>query len=367
MNMNATFEPNFAVPPGDTLAETLETLGMTQAELAERMGRPLKTINEIVAAKAMITADTALQLEKVLGVPASFWTNHERIYRDTLARRRETDELTQQLGWLKTMPVKELVRVGWIEAAAEPVAQLRIVLRFFGVAGVEEWRALWESPHAIFRKSPAFSSNRPATAAWLRQGEVKAQKSDCAPFDETRFTEALAQLRTFTTKDPEEFVPALHELCAVAGVAVVVVPPLAGVRAYGATRWLHSTKALIQLSLRGKTDDHLWFTFFHEAGHVLKHGKRAVFVEDGDAEAATRDPREAEADTFACDLLIPPAEYERFRALGDYSVAAIRQFAGRIRIAPGVVAGRLQHDRKVPFSRANQLKRRFGNNLSAGA
>jgi len=83
----------FAMPPGETLAETLEALGMAQAELAERMGRPLKTINEIVAGKAMITADTVLQLEKVLGVPASFWTNRERLYRDTLARRRETGEL----------------------------------------------------------------------------------------------------------------------------------------------------------------------------------------------------------------------------------------------------------------------------------
>jgi len=225
---------------------------MTQAELAERMGRPLKTINEIVAGKAAITSDTALQLEKVLGVPASFWTNHERIFRDTLARHRETDELEQQLDWLKTMPVKELVRAGWIVAAAEPVDQLRIVLGFFGVAGVDEWRALWESPDAIFRKSPAFTANRPATAAWLRQGELVAQKINCASFDETRFTEALVQLRNFTAKDPEKFVPALRERCASTGVAVVIVPPLSGVRAYGATRWLHSTKALVQLSLRGR-------------------------------------------------------------------------------------------------------------------
>jgi HTH-type transcriptional regulator / antitoxin HigA len=357
--MNTVFEPNFAVPPGETLAETLETLGMTQAELAERMGRPIKTINEIVSAKAMITSDTALQLEKVLGVPASFWTNHERIYRDTLARRRETNELARQLGWLKTMPVKDLIRAGWIEAAAEPVAQLRAVLRFFGVAGVEEWQTLWDSPEAIFRKSPAFTANRPATSAWLRQGEIEAQKLNCAPFDETGFVEVLQQMRSFTAHNPDVFVPALHERCGSAGVAVVIVPPLPGVRAYGATRWIHSTKALIQLSLRGKTDDHLWFTFFHEAGHVLKHGKRAVFVEDGDERAAARDPREAEADAFACDLLISPVDYERFCANGDFSVAGIRRFADRIGIAAGIVAGRLQHDGKIPFSRANQLKRRL--------
>src|SRR5262245_27598836 len=211
--MNTTFEPNYAVPPGETLAETLETLGMTQAELAERMGRPLKTINEIVAGKAAITSDTALQLEKVLGVSASFWTNHERIYRDTLARQRETNELEQQLGWLRSMPVKDLVRAGWIEFAAEPVAQLRIVLSFFGVAGVDECRTLWESPDAIYRKSPAFTANRPATAAWLRQGEIEAQKINSSPFDEARFSDALTQLRGLTTKTPDEFIPALRDQC----------------------------------------------------------------------------------------------------------------------------------------------------------
>lgn len=364
MNMNTTFEPNFAVPPGETLAETLEALGMTQAELAERMGRPLKTINEIVAGKAMVTADTALQLEKVLGVAASFWTNHERLYRDTLARRRETAELEQQLGWLKTMPVNDLIRIGWVAKAENPVGQLRAVLGFFGVAGVEEWHALWESPEAVYRQSPVFAANVAAnvaaTAAWLRRGELDARKLDCAPFDAGTFTAVLKELRGQTTAGPAKFVPALREQCARAGVAVAIVPPLPGVRAYGATRWLQSSKALIQLSLRGKTDDHLWFTFFHEAGHVLKHGKRAVFVEDGDEKTMARDPREAEADAFAQEWLIPTDDYQRFCDLGDFSLAAIRRFAARLSLAPGIVAGRLQHDRKLAFSRGNQLKRKFG-------
>ncbi len=357
--MNTTFEPNFASPPGETLAETLESLGMTQAELAERMGRPLKTINEIVAGKAMITSDTALQLEKVLGVPASFWSNRERLYRDALARRREADQLEQQLDWIKTMPVRELIRAGWIASAGEAVGQLRAVLSFFGVAGVEEWRALWESPEAAFRLSPAFTANPGATAAWLRKGEIDAQKIETSPFDMAAFAGALRDLRPLTLKDPAEFVPVLRERCAKSGVAVVFVPPLPGVRAYGVSRWLHGSKALIQLSLRGKTDDHLWFTFYHEAGHITKHGKRAVFVEESDGDGSCRDPREAEADSFAQEYLIPSADYERFCLNGDFSIAAIRRFAGKIGIAAGIVAGRLQHERKIPFSRANQLKRRF--------
>jgi HTH-type transcriptional regulator/antitoxin HigA len=50
---------------------------------------------------------------------------------------------------------------------------------------------------------------------------------------------------------------------------------------------------------------------------------------------------------------------ERFCENADFSLAAIREFANRLGIAPGIVAGRLQDEGKVPFSRANQLKRRF--------
>jgi HTH-type transcriptional regulator/antitoxin HigA len=93
MSTKHTYEPDFAIHPGETLLETLESLGMTQKELAERSGRPLKTINEIVQGKAAIIADTALQLERVLGVPASFWNNAQRNYEAQLARNAETEAL----------------------------------------------------------------------------------------------------------------------------------------------------------------------------------------------------------------------------------------------------------------------------------
>jgi addiction module HigA family antidote len=76
-------------PPGDTLADLLDERGITQAELAERMGRPLKTVNEIVKGKAAITPETAIQLETTLGTPAEFWLNREGRYREWLAREEK--------------------------------------------------------------------------------------------------------------------------------------------------------------------------------------------------------------------------------------------------------------------------------------
>ena len=87
------YMPESVSPPGETLQELLEEKGMTQAELAQRMGRPKKTINEIVKGKAEITPDTSLQLERVLGVPSSFWNNRERAYRESLARKKEEEWL----------------------------------------------------------------------------------------------------------------------------------------------------------------------------------------------------------------------------------------------------------------------------------
>lgn len=78
------YTPAEVLPPGATLAETLEAVGMTQAELARRADRPVKTVNEIVEGKTELTADTAIQLERVLGVPASLWLSLERNYREAM-------------------------------------------------------------------------------------------------------------------------------------------------------------------------------------------------------------------------------------------------------------------------------------------
>ncbi len=80
------FVPDYAIAPGETLLDTIEALGMSQAELAERTGRSKKTINEIIKGKAPITPETALQLERVLSVPAQFWNDLGNNCRETVAR-----------------------------------------------------------------------------------------------------------------------------------------------------------------------------------------------------------------------------------------------------------------------------------------
>jgi len=354
------YNPDYVSPPGDTLLEVLEDRDMTQAELAERTGRPKKTINEIIKGKAAITPETALQLELVFNIPASFWNNHERRYREFLAQQEEKKRLAKQVPWLKEIPVTAMIKSGWIRRCEDKVEQLRELLNFFAVASPEQWEGIWLNNHIEFRKSQAFQSDAGAISAWLRRGEIEASKIACAPYNATNFREALRKIRALTVELPEIFQPKVVQLCAEAGVAVVFVPELPKTRTSGATHWLNADKALIQLSLRYKTDDHLWFTFFHEAGHILLHGKRDFFLEGTGVVSVEDQEKENEANKFSADILIPPGDLKRFLAsISKISQVNIIQFANEIGIAPGIVVGRLQHDGLLPPSHCNDLKQRW--------
>ncbi len=347
------YNPDFVSPPGDSLAEMLESRGMSQAELATRMGRPKKTINEIIHGKAAITPETAIQLEKVLQVPARFWNNREKLYRESIAQQREQENLLEDLNWLKSLPIAKMVEEGWIKKGDDPIEQLSAVLKFFGVVGREQWKQIWTAPLVAYRESKAFTSQLESLSVWLRKGELEAQRIECLPYNKSRFRQILVTIRALTKEpDPAIFIPELTALCARAGVAVAFIPEIPGVKACGATFWASSSKAVIQLSLRYRTNDHLWFTFFHEAGHILFH-KNCFIIEGIDGQ----DDLESEANEFSRDFLIDKKEYQGFVTTHRrFSKVLVSEFAQNVDIAPGIVVGRLQYDKYVPFTHLNGLK-----------
>lgn len=347
------YEPQYAVPPGRTLQETIDALGMGQRDLAARAGLSYKHINQIIQGIAPITHETAVRLEQVTGVPARMWNNLEVNYREQLAKLEEQKRLKNDLAWLKKVPAAELVKRKKLERHADPVLTLKAVLRFFGVADVKAWENIWLSPAVAYRKSSVFLGKPEAMATWLRLGELEAREVQCAPFDKGRFKTVLDQIRGLTVEQPDVFVPEMKTLCERAGVAVVLVPEIKNAPVSGATRWLTPEKAMIQLSLRYKTNDQFWFTFFHEAGHILLGGKREAFIDLNHQKG----PEEEEADRFAANHLIPShrsGELNRLKTQG-----AIEAFAKSIGIAPGIVVGRLQHERIIRYDQFNGLKVRY--------
>jgi HTH-type transcriptional regulator / antitoxin HigA len=348
-------DTDYAVAPGETLQELLEERGMSQRELARRTGLSPKHVNKLLHGLVPLSVDVAVRLERVLGAPALFWNRLEANYRSDLERIRSKRDLAADVMWLRDFPVSELVKRDTLPTEpSDKISRLEQMLAFFGVSSVDAYQDVYSELACAFRTSKTYEAKAGALTAWLRLGEIAAQDIYCEPYDRKRLEAALPRLRALTREETDAAREQARDVCAGCGVAVVFIPELPGSRASGVARWLTPAKALIQLSYRYRTDDHLWFTFFHEIAHILRHGKTDVWIE---ATSSPENPREAEADTFACDTLIPRADAKELPDLA--SPEDVQVFANRIGIAPGIVVGRLQHDNLWPYRQGNQLKRQL--------
>lgn len=360
---NLSYRPASVSAPGTTLAELIEERGIAQAELARRMGRPVNAVNEMVLGTKEITEDTALELERVLGTPAHFWLAREARYREYLARQRDAGRAESRLDWLNRLPLKQLQDTGHLPAgrltATFKASLIEPALRFFGVASPEGWEEQYGRVQAAFRRAnPAKQTDNAAITAWLRLGEIAALSADLPVHSAQTLQANVPAMRTLSTRPAAEIGSGLKTLCAQAGVVLLFVPAFAGTHVSGVARWL-GDRPLIQLSLLGKWNDVFWFSFFHEVAHILKHPKRAVFLDDASSGAAVQSKEEREANQFAEDVLISPADRQRLVRIA-LTAAGVRAFAQEVDIHPGIVVGSLQHMGLVDYaSPLAQLRDRY--------
>ncbi|HEY9800362.1 MAG TPA: HigA family addiction module antitoxin [Leptolyngbyaceae cyanobacterium] len=352
------FTPDWVSPPGDAIAEFLEERDWTQAELAERLGYTTKHISLLINGKAPVNEETALKLERVLGSTAAFWLRYEAQYRAALAKREEENRLKEWTSWLDQLPVKELMNQGVIPKcnliAKNKPGVVKSLLHFFGVASPEEWRSYYAGMEISFRRTREEQSDVGAISAWLRLGEIEAEKLDCPKYSKPKFEKAVREIRSLTLLPQQEFAPQMQQLCREAGVVLVLVPSIKRAHVSGVARWLNPHKAVIQLSLYGKTNDRFWFNFFHEAAHILLHDKKNIFLDEWNTGQSLASEPEREADQWAREFLIPP-EYEGELAQLQ-SKNDVIDFAERIGIHRGIVVGRLQHDDLIRRDWMNDLK-----------
>ena len=356
------FQPDRVSPPGDTILDLMQERGWNQAELSQRLGFSTKHLNQLTKGKVPLSDEAALRLERVLGSTASFWLNREARYRERLARTEAQEKYRAWTGWLDQLPLAELKKIDIIPRqrltdAVKP-ALVETLLQFFGVASPEQWQQRYGDMQASFRRTRQNQADLGAIAAWLRLGEIKAEKLETGKYNKTKFTQALNQIRELTIQPPQQFTPEMRRLCLQAGVKLVFVPAIPRAHVSGVARWLNRSNPLIQLSLYGKTNDKFWFTFFHEAAHILLHadGKNDIYL-DGPNDTSGNSRQEHEADQWAGEQLIPSAYHHELAMLRSES--EIRAFADKINIHPGIVTGRLQHEKRIKYSQLNKLKESF--------
>lgn len=363
--LNTSFAPDWASPPGDTILDMLEERGWTQAELARRVGHSEKHVSQLINGKVPLSEETAIRLERALGGSTSFWLSREEKFREQCARLKAQQDHESWVGWLDELPIKDLMDSDAIEKrrndAKNKPSIVESCLRFFGVASPDAWRVQYAYEQLSFRRSRAEQSDMGAISSWLRLGELTARSRVCPPYDKARFEQALKIIRTLTCDSPAVFEPQMRKLLTEAGVDFVLVPSIPRAHVSGVARWLSPIRPMIQMSLYGKTNDKFWFTFFHEAAHILLHAnnakqKESVFLDDPNA-TRSDDPQEHEANEWAGNWLIPAHEVRYLSGLK--TKPAVLMFARKLNIHPGIVVGRLQHDGLIDVTWMNKLKVSF--------
>jgi HTH-type transcriptional regulator / antitoxin HigA len=346
------FRPDWVSSPGETIFEILEERSYSLADFSARMNQTLQETGDLLEGRSTITIGVARRLEEVLGASVEFWMSRDFQYREDSIRLHPNEE-----AWVSQLPLGDMINYGWIRPIPNPSEETSACLRFFGVPNVSAWKTKYDRVQELvnFRTSASFDSNPAAVAAWLRQGEIETEGMRCGQWSREGFEESLSRLRALTKKkQPEEFVPALQRICAENGVAVAIVRAPTGCRASGATRFLSPENALLMLSFRYLSDDHFWFSFFHEAAHLILHGERLFLEGDGTPSTA----HEVEANVYAARVLVPEQFQSAMLKLPVDSRAVIR-FAHKIGISPGIVVGQLQHHGILGYRQLSSLRRRY--------
>ncbi|NTF64918.1 ImmA/IrrE family metallo-endopeptidase [Rhizobium rhizogenes] len=353
-----SFEPNWASAPGATIVRLMEAREIPFDEMASGLSVSEDQLQALIDGRARIDGPLASALSENLGSTPRFWLARDKTYVEELSRLAPNSGNVSQ--WIKSLPISSMRKFGWIGENRTEDAIKTSVLSFFGCGDLLSWNAKYSSGvgAVAFRTSFAFEANEMATLVWLRAGERQAHDLDLPSYNRQEFIELLPRLRKLSAfKHPKTFLPRLIEACRIVGVALTTARAPEGCRASGASWFLSSRHPIIHLSFRHLSEDHFWFTFFHEAAHVVLHGEEHIDVEGSDPSLQTSSTKEDEADEFAQSLLISVealAELKRNPAPRKI-VAAARNLG----ITAGIIVGQLEKADALLPGRLSRMKHRY--------
>lgn len=354
------YKSPIAITPGEILLDIIQARGISQKELAEKMGRNSSKISAIVNGKKAITAETALQLELVLGIKSSFWLNAQRQYmetKDRLERERVIASLRENAEKIRRYPYNELAQYGVVPFTRKIDEKGLNLLKYFGYASFDALEKhvddITHQPIAAHR-SYASDVHIEKLALWIRMGELSIKQLNLKEYNREKFERSLPSIHELTILEFTEYCEKLTKIGEECGVAFLFIPEFKGFPFYAITRWVKNTP-YIQVGLRGKRNDHFWFAIFHEICHVLNHPRDRMYIQMKNE----KDELDIEADRFSHETLIDQKIYEILKSSPLITSSIIKNAARRMKIHPGILLGSLQHDGEVRYYQHKELFQRL--------
>lgn len=347
------------IHPGETIADVLDERGLTQVELAARTGVTPAYISKVISGKKNISANFAMSLEYALGVPKSFWLNLQANYDAELLEYNEEHTITEEEKNVrkKLSEVIKFLRESSTIPETQTVNDNILSLRnVFQVSNLCNLKAL--VPSGAFRLSTCTTIEPYVLGAWLRICQMSARISHEKQFSLDNLDLLIAKLKAIMVNENCDLQIELSSIMMEYGIDFSVVRNFRGAPVHGYISQKSENRYQMALTIRGSYADIFWFSIFHELGHIVNGDvlKTQKFIDIMEREQTNR---EIEADRFATNALINHDDYARFVGVGDYSIASIIRFARSQNIMPYIVIGRLQKERRIPYTWYSEYKLRY--------
>lgn len=352
--MDTKYKPYYNIGPGPFIKEELEARNWRQEDLAAIIGMSLKSVNQLVKNKQAITVESAQLLSKAFGQSAQFWLNLDANYR---LRLKQDEKRTSRVGILAKiynyMPIKEMVKKGWIKEYCDPDGLTEQIKSFWEMQSLEfGW--LDEIALPNLRKSPAYKQfNLHYAYAWFNMAKKCATIYPSCVYNQNRLCEIVDNFSAYTL-DPKGIKHFLKDLNST-GIKFFVLSHLQKTYLDGAA-FRDNGNPVIVYTMRYDRVDNYWFTVAHEIAHILLHIKNRndYFVDDLDAITTKQ---EKEASECALKMIKAHGIKEYFKDIDTYiSEWRINDCAEQVGVSPALVVGVLQHERKLSRRNLNRLK-----------
>lgn len=356
-------ETTVAFHPGYYVKEYLSETGMNQHELAKRLNTTEKTVSELVNGKIDLNNNLINGLSLVLGTSKSLWENLDKAYQRDKLKIREQNMLKKERAIESEIDYSYWEKMNLVKSTRitnERINELRKYLKVSSLKVLENKNFLVQYKTAVKNVTDKNIIN---SNAWIQTALNIGVSREVDSINLTYLKKSLRDIRDMTTEEPKLFMPKLRCIFKKSGIVFVILPNLKNCGVNGAVKWLGKDKVLLALNDRRKYADVFWFALFHEIKHVFQKKTAHMIVSiDNMTDVASNlklSKLEDEADDFAKNELINKNDYHQFVNNHDFSDSAIQNFATRIGIHPGIVVGRLQRERLIPYHYLNQLKVKY--------
>lgn len=354
-----------AFHPGYYIADIIDDMGISQAEFAARMGTTAKTLSKLINGQANISNDLAKKLSTMMGTSIDVWQNLQNTYDEKLIEISQAKDFEAQKAIVKQIDYQFFIEVAGLPNTKDIFEKIAALCKYLMISDL---RILLQPDFLVnFRSGTSRDSEKKVinSRAWLQTAINMAKEVETRPYNAERLKSHLPELRSMTLQRPDIFMPRMREIFAECGVAFVLLPHLKNSGINGAVKWVTDDRVVLAMNNRGLDADKFWFSLFHELKHVFQQKTKTVFISSTVVEMKNINIRlELEADKFATNYLISPADFKRFAPTKYTSDEDIVGFAHSIGIHPGIVAGRLQHEKIIPPNRCSKLKEKYITNTS---